>query len=99
MMRLSMNRSIKSSNLCLMGADGTVIEINSQGSLENTPEKKRDDFASKESNDFDDNLAHLVFTGQELANSFEATANYVVGQQTTMLSTRSENEEERVYKF
>jgi len=82
-----------------MAADGTVIEINSQGSLENTPEKRRDNFVSKESNDFDDNLAYLAFTGPELANSFEATANTVVGQQTTMLSTRSENEEERACKF
>jgi len=39
MMRLSMSRSMsKASNLHLVAEDGTVIEINSQGSLGTTPE-------------------------------------------------------------
>ena len=86
-----------------MGEDGTVIEINSQDSFgtspETTPEKLKVESEPKDDIDFDDNLGYLVFSGQELANSFEATANTVVGQQTTVLSTRSENEEERACKF
>lgn len=80
-MRLSMTRSIgKASNLHLLAEDGTVIEINSQGSLGTTPDDSPNklDLAEQTSDaadmlaDDNDDFGYLVFGEDELANSLEA---------------------------
>jgi len=96
-----------------MGADGTVIEINSNGSLgtspENTPSKieqqDSDDQQEFKDDGDEDNFGFLTFNDKELASSFglakhgEIARNKSRVPEMEPLSTRSETEEERALRF
>ena len=80
MARFSIGRSISrtTDNMRYCENDGTVLEINSQGSRcsasEMTPEKKNQENADAEvelAQDDEPDLAFLSLTEKELANSFE----------------------------